>query len=704
MSVNWHEFRTARVSPEATDPRRRMRLLLLLFALMMGTVFGRGVQTEWTEGPEYRKQAVKPLRREQPIPGVRGRILARDGTVLAHDEQVLALAVHYRHLEAPPDEGWLRHTARRRLTKAERGDDERVAAEMERVAAERAETAERLATLAGLSADRWRVRAGRIQARVERIAERVSERHGREMTVAEQLDYHVMDDDLPMAVAARIEGAPEQFPGTRIVPRTRRVYPAADLAAHVIGYVGRLGPDDLAASRSNQEEFSPVPVHPDDYVGRVGVEAYHNALLYGRRGTLVELTDHAGGILSAYRELEPGVGKDLVLTLDPTLQRAAEELLDAALRRRLVEYPRARPGGGAVLVMNAHTGAVLVAASAPRFRPDAFLTEPNHAIRRLLDDPAGPLVDRVCRMTLAPGSVFKVVTSAALLDWPEFAPREPHFCQGYLRHPDAHRCALFVHRGTGHGEVALADALCVSCNVYFFHHVGRMGAERLVDWARRFGFGQPTGIDLPGEAPGVLPSPANLERLEGRPWSAADTLAVSIGQGSLTTTPLQVARMTAAVANGGRLVIPHVLGRIGLTELDKAPDKDAARGKARFHRRAHNIPAAQPVNGLADEILQQLGEGLRRVVADPTGTGHGTMYTESISIAGKTGTAETRPGSPPHAWFAGYLPADRPRYVIVVALEYAGDGAAAAGPIVRRLATLLVTVHGGPSQFSRRRR
>ncbi len=711
MPLDWHSFRTSqRAPPKATDPRRRMRRVTVLFALLMAVVFVRGVQTEWAEGPEYRKRALQPLRREQTLPGVRGRILARDGTVLARDEQTLALAVHYRQLEQPANERWLRRTARRRLTRAERDDPDRVADEMRRVLAERDALAERLAQLAGVSMDRWRIRAARVQARVERIAQSVSERHGREMPVAEQRDYHVMAAALAMAAAAQIEGNPERFPHTRIVPQTRRVYPAGALAAHVIGYLGMVGPDDLDAEAGvsgERSQFSrhdggnglrhsrqaakmepspsPASAHPDDLLGRAGVEAHYNRLLYGRRGTLVELTDHGGRIISAHRTGEPGVGKDLVLTLDSGVQRAAEELLDAALRRRAVEYPHARPGGGAVVVMNAQTGALLAAASAPRFRPDVFLPGAEHDRRRLLDDPAGPLVDRVRGMTLPPGSVFKVVTAAALLADPEFRPRQAHFCQGYLKHADAHRCAVFVRRGRGHGEVTLADALCVSCNVYFFHHAGQMGADRLVDWAARFGFGQPTGVDLPGEAPGVLPTPATLETIEGRPWRTADTYAVSIGQGSLTATPLQVARMMAAVANGGRPVTPHVLSRVGLTEAPAGSDEadPAAGGDGR------KIAAPQPVVPLDDAVLRHLAEGLRRVVADPTGTGHATMYAESISLAGKTGTAETLPGSPAHAWFAGYVPADRPRYVVVVALEHAGDAATAAGPVVKRLVGLL---------------
>ena len=165
-------------------------------------------------------------------------------------------------------------------------------------------------------------------------------------------------------------------------------------------------------------------------------------------------------------------------------------------------------------------------------------------------------------MALPPGSAFKVVTAVALLESASVDPEKAFFCQGYLHQPDRQRCEIYVRQGVGHGDVTLADALGVSCNVYFFHFAGLMGPRPLVAWAERFGFGRPTGVDLPGEAVGTLPSPENIRQLEGHAWRTADTQSMAIGQGSLTATPLQMVRMMAAVANGGRLVTPHVVERV----------------------------------------------------------------------------------------------------------------------------------------------
>jgi penicillin-binding protein 2 len=204
----------------------------------------------------------------------------------------------------------------------------------------------------------------------------------------------------------------------------------------------------------------------------------------------------------------------------------------------------------------------------------------------------------------------------------------------------------------------------------------------LVDWAWRFGFGRPTGVDLPGEASGTLPAPATIGQLEGHPWRTADTEALAIGQGSLEVTPLQVVRMMAAIANGGLLVTPHVISGLGLPE--RADDRSEA-GRSESPEDPIHIPPPRPIHGLHGSTLARIREGLVQVVSDPRGTARGTVYLDSVPIAGKTGTAETGADRAPHAWFAGYVPADRPKLAFVVVLEHAGHAAETAGPVANRL-------------------
>jgi penicillin-binding protein 2 len=237
---------------------------------------------------------------------------------------------------------------------------------------------------------------------------------------------------------------------------------------------------------------------------------------------------------------------------------------------------------------------------------------------------------------------------------------------------------IYRRRQRGHEQITLRDALAQSCNVYFFHFAEQAGAAPLVSWAEKFGFGAATGIDLPGESPGHLPSPASA-RMHDQPWRAGDTLALAVGQGSLTATPLQMARLFAAIANGGRLVTPRIALRLSMP-AEQAEPLEASDDELRLQ---HASP--QSIAGLHGETLAAVRRGLEQVVAASDGTAHRTVYNESVTIAGKTGTAETGGGREDHAWFAGYAPAEAPVVAFVVALEHAGGGGEAAGPIARRL-------------------
>jgi penicillin-binding protein 2 len=694
-------------------PRHRLRICLAAFLLLLLVVWGRAAQLEVSSGEAFRAQAAAPLVRRRSVPGVRGRILARDGTLLACDRRVSALAVQYRYLEEPCNRAWLRLMARSRIKPQERRDWARVSAEETRVLAERRELVERLAGLCAVSMEQWTRRARQIQSRVERIAASVNrhlqqektaplpdpaeppdatpaeslrrrvlaalrstmqERPGR-MVVAEELDYHIMVDEVSLAVIAEVEGNPRRYPGVKIVQRWRRDYPGGTLAAHVLGH---LGPGD-----------TPAPDDAPALVGRTGLERQYEQFLAGHCGMEVELTDHGGRILNCYRQREPVVGRDLLLTLDARLQQAAETLLDQAVARREAGPAggpsAAEPGGGAIVVLDVQNGAVLAAASAPRFDPRGFARGVAD-VNAVLHDPARPLFDRATAMAIAPGSVFKIVTAVALLESGGVDPQAPHLCRGYLDTPDRWRCAVYRRRREGHGEVALRDAMAQSCNVYFFHHARQVGPEPLVAWAQRLGFGRPTGVDLPDEASGTLPTPDNIEKLEKHPWRTADTLELAVGQGSLTVTPLQVARLMAVVANGGRLVTPHLVTGLGLTGT--AAHDDAASDPIR-------VPAPQPVPGLSRATLAHLAEALEAVVADPHGTAHATVYQQRIPIAGKTGTAQVGAGRLEHAWLAGYAPADRPRVAFVVVLEQSGNADTSVGPVVKRLVEQIEDIEPG---------
>lgn len=728
MPFDWRQFQASEYRPPAVvDPRRRMRIFLVCFSATLLIVFGRGVQLEITQGDAFREEALRPTERTIIVPAARGRIVARNGATLAYDRTIEAVAVHYRWLQDPPDARWLRATARARLSKADRRNAQRLASEQARVLAERGELASRLAALCGLSAQQWAARTRAIQVRVERIAAGANRRRQsvaksdaadpswparlrrllmeepapEPITVAEELAHHVVVRDVSAEVAAEIRTHADKCPGTQIVELSQRTYPFGTLAAHVLGHLGPVSAEELYSSRSarglerqwgthaEREEYDgsgwphaereEYVYQPDDLVGRMGVEQQYEAMLRARSGKVFEQSDRSGRVLASYRSREPVAGRELVLTLDIELQRTAEELLQSALKRRAITGGTNELAGGAIVVMDVRDGAIRAAASAPSFDPNLLVGDRSDDRARLLADTSRPLFDRVGRMAIPPGSTFKVVTAAALLESATVTAEEPFHCQGYLHQPDRQRCQIYVRQGVGHGEVAIADALAVSCNVYFFHFAGQMGPRALVDWAGQFGFGRPTGVDLPGEAAGLLPSPENMGRIEGHAWRTADTQSMAIGQGSLTATPLQVLRMMAAVANGGKLVTPYVACGAGVSPA-KAAETAAPQELAlqEASQRATSV-------GLSPHTQQVLRESLRRVVTDTEGTAHAALSATSLSVAGKTGTAETGEGRASHAWFAGYIPAEEPKLAFVVVLEHAGDATIAAVPVAKRL-------------------
>ena len=539
-------------------------------------MLGRAVQLELTDGQTYRRLAARPLEKTVVLAAPRGRILAHDGTVLAQDVEARALAVHYRYLESPPDAAWLRRQARARLSRSQRRDAKQVAAAEEAVCRDLADLHRRLAALCGTSEAKWRRRASRIQSRVEVVAEAVN--RGRRarfaeqsstvpddeplgalailtglfsppqqlppatIPVAEQAAYHRLVDELPPQVAEVIQQHPDAYPGVKIVSYTRRAYPLESLASNVLGHVG--SPSTARATLVAGDD----EVSVETTVGLQGIEREHESHLRGSPGSARRLTSRGGELLETHVLRAAVPGQDVVLSLDARLQQFAEQLLDRFARhRQLAGGADARRQGGAILVVDVHSGEVLTAATQPRFDPNWFATG-DARVEAVLGDPGQPLFDRATRMAIPPGSVFKPLVALALVEHGVVSAEQPFACQGFLEVPDRMRCQIFRQHGIGHGDVTLADALAQSCNVYFFHHVTGLGAERLVAWTRRLGFGQgvPTadGQRLEG---GHVPPAAEL-RLP------AALQATAVGQGTLTATPLEVVRMFAAIANGGYLL------------------------------------------------------------------------------------------------------------------------------------------------------
>ncbi len=720
----------------ATDghPTRRLVWLFVTMALPVAVIAGRLLYLQGFVAEEFIELQETLVTTYEWVPARDGRILSAEGSVLAEDVVRYEVHAHFRWLEEPADDRWLRRRAISQTGTAERRQPEKMQAAKDRVLRQRTDMWSRLTTLTGIAAAELQRRRERIQHRIQRRVQLVEDRRekrtesnaasqmeqedsaahpaarlwhrivttlttpphrGRREAVVlpEQSDYHRLLESVSERAAKEIESHPELYPGLQVRMATRRHYPAATIAAHLIGYrKDRAAETDTESTTVIDGRTLHLPPRKST-VGKTGIEQRYDAALRGQPGIRKVLRNNRGEILRTEIVRAPQAGHDVLLTVESRLQQRMEQLLDDALSKTKTRQPAGSPTqetvpprGGCLIAVDVRTGAILAAASAPRFDLNILTENRPDEWRQLTTDPRRPLFPRESRMTLPPGSVFKTVSAVALLESGKIDPDARISCQGYLDRPDRHRCYIFRHYGVGHGEINLNEAITRSCNVYFYTAARKLGPNPLVEWSRRFGFGQPTGVDLPGERRGHLPAPTTRNRgpistvsqHREPPWYPGDTLGLAIGQSRLTVTPLQIARMMAAVANDGYLVTPHLLRRI-----------DSARRTIDGESSRHQFPRHR-IPGLTEATLQRVREGLRNVVENPRGTGFKHVRLQGIAIAGKTGTAEVGGGRPDHAWFAGYAPADNPRVAFVVVLEHSGAGGRTAGPVAKQLVQTLL--------------
>ncbi|MFG0334505.1 MAG: peptidoglycan D,D-transpeptidase FtsI family protein, partial [Maioricimonas sp. JB049] len=710
-------------------PQFRLRALLVVLALVLSVVAGRLVHLQIRIPDQFTEVWNRTYEAFEPIPSRDGRILTADGRVLAYDEPRFDVSVHYRWLEDPPDERWLKQTVRARLPRHQRRDPHRVHRMTGAVLAQRQQMWSELAHVTGLSEDEFDRRRRLIQRRVERILEHVRQRRAaageseaeepapeskrpwwetgwdsvvEELTtpprrgqqspliIREQLDYHRIAEHVPVEVVSVIESHPSRFPEVRIERATERVYPANDLASHLLGRRQPVTAEEIKARRERFPEGDPLDYEVGDRIGRSGIERAYDRHLRGLRGMRRLTRNRQGETIGTETIREPTDGHDVVLTIDSGLQQQAEQILDRVIvpagqapETSVADAEAPPPEGGCIVALDVSTGEILAAATAPRHDAGALGRGDVASWTAALNDPRRPFFPRLTRMAVAPGSVFKTLTAIAMIE-SGLDPEAPLHCRGYLDQPDRNRCLIYRRYGVGHGEISLSDALCQSCNVYFYDAARRMGPEAIALWSRRFGLGEVTQHDLPNETAGNVPSPGNAAQ-SGKPWYPGSTLQLAIGQATLTTTPLQVARMVAAIANDGYLVTPRFVRDVSVTPHGQPTGGDVQQASYESTR----TTLREPIPGLSPGTLARVREGMRLVVAHHRGTGRNVALDE-VAIAGKTGTAEAGGGLPDHAWFAGYVPADRPRVAFVVVLEHGGSGSRAAGPLARELVQALL--------------
>ncbi len=472
--------------------------------------------------------------------------------------------------------------------------------------------------------------------------------------------------DLSFDQLARVESHLYALPGVMTGVQPRRHYVAGDLAAHLLGTIGEIRKDQLAARDYADYRSGEV-------IGQSGVEALLEPRLRGKAGGRNVVVNVAGRVVDVLDEVPAVSGESVRLTLDIDLQQVAEE----AFLPDVVGEPGKL---GAAVALDVRTGDVLALVSKPSFDPNSFAGGIDSATwRQLTSDEWRPLQDRAISGQYPPGSVYKPIVAAAILAEKAALPQERVFCPGHFTlGRRTYRC----WKKEGHGSVDLREALKRSCDVYFYTMGLRLGIDRIAKYAEAFGLGRRTGIPLAQEKPGLIPTSSWKLRRFGEKWMAGETVSASIGQGYNLVTALQLAVAYAALANGGKVMTP----RLVLSHSEEG--------------RMVEEPVAPPVGiaPVAEADLVRIREALAAVVDEPGGTG-GRARVPGVRVGGKTGTAQVvrldhtkdmKEHEIPiryrdHAWFVSFAPVESPEIVVSVLAEHGGHGGSAAAPIAQKI-------------------
>ncbi|MBF0472480.1 MAG: penicillin-binding protein 2 [Nitrospirae bacterium] len=453
----------------------------------------------------------------------------------------------------------------------------------------------------------------------------------------------ILKDGLFFEDIAKIEAKRSDFPGLIIETNITRDYIHDNLMAHVIGYLGKPIQSQL------DDPLNDNNITKDTLIGKWGVERLYNSTLMGTAGKRIVEVDAFGKVLRVLKFELPIKGRDLILSIDINAQIAAENDFKGR--------------SGALVAINPNNGEILSLVSLPSFRPADFTLGINPKIwSKLNSDKSFPLLNRALQSAFPPGSIFKTIDSIAGIEEGVINSSFSVFCNGE-RHLGNHSYGCW--RKGGHGTVAFPRGLEESCDLFYYEVGNRLGIDRIEKYAKLFGLGEKTGLQLSGESAGIVPGKQWKRKALHDSWYLGETLITAIGQGYLTITPIQAANMAAMIASNGK--------SYPLTLL-KGPENIKPKRDLSIHA----------------ETFRKVKEAMLEVVHSPRGTAH-SIYTPDIAIAGKTGTAQVVKGrtdtnkqareTKDHAWFIAFAPAETPEIALSVFIEHGGHGGSAAAPI-----------------------
>jgi penicillin-binding protein 2 len=470
----------------------------------------------------------------------------------------------------------------------------------------------------------------------------------------------LLKQDVGRDTLAAIEVNKYDLPGISVNVNLRRQYIYERNAAHLIGYLSEISPDELKSS-------SFPNYRSGDLIGKFGAEKVYEHFLRGKRGGRQVEVNANGLVVRILKTVEAEPGQNVYLTIDQKLQHRTEELLEGV--------------AGAAVAIEPETGQILALASSPSFDQNFFVGGITHEQwYSLISNPFKPMSNRAIQGEYPPGSTYKIVTALAGLEEGVINEQTTFYCPGYYRFGNrVYRC----WKKEGHGKVDISKAVEESCDVFFYQVGQRLGVDRLAWYAKGFGLGSPTGIVLDHESHGLIPTAAWKEKRIGIPWQDGETLSVAIGQGFDLATPIQMAVLAAALANGGKRYQPIILDSV------QSPDGQI------LLKNEPKLIGKLPVSPSNLDIVRR---GLWKVVNGENGTARGSRLVD-IEMSGKTGTSQiisrkedetlTEENTPvhlrSHAWFVAYAPSDHPRIAVAVVIEHGEHGSGTAAPIAREM-------------------
>lgn len=501
-----------------------------------------------------------------------------------------------------------------------------------------------------------------IGMEVPKIAEKVDKRQGDDYTPV------VIKSDVERDVVLRVEERHLRMPGVIVAPESSRLYPYGPLMSHILGYMLPISGEEYSKLQHEKE----LGYRPQDKIGAMGIEYSYERELRGRPGKKLYEVDATERPLNDLSINSPDPGHNLTLGIDVDLQKDVERILMEGMGKST---------SAVAIVMDPRSGQILAMVSVPSYDNNLFSVKvrPNE-LEALLNDPRKPMFNYAIAGNFAPGSTYKLVTAAGALQENVANAKTTILCQGALLVPNQYNPAITQRLPCWgvHGQQDFVHGLANSCDVYYwtlgggFKEFQGLGVDRLVKWARLLGYGAPTGIDIPGELGGLVPTPKWKEDNYAEQWLKGDTYNMSIGQGFVLATPLQVANATNAIANGGRMLQPRLVAAITDSE-------------DRLLRKVEPVESSRlPIS---DANLALIREGMRLV---PENEDVKKFNVPVLKVAGKTGTAEF-PGErdskgilPTHGWFTAYAPYDNPEVSVTVFVQR-GGGPSNAFPIAMKI-------------------